>query len=520
MSVPGVRRWWALAAIVISVLTIGFDSTILNVALPTLAAKINASNGDLQWIVDSYILIFAGLLLPAGILGDRYGRKRVLLVGLALFGGASVLAMQATGPATLVVARGLMGIGAATITPIVLAMIPTIFEPRERAKAIGVTTIGLGLGVPLGPLLGGYLIEHFWWGSIFLINIPMAALALVTVAALVPESRDPSPGRLDLTGAALSTAGLVAFVYGIIAGPARGWTDGLVLATILGGLALLAAFVAWQRRVAEPMIDLGLFRRPAFLWAVVASTTASFGMFGLLFALPQDLQVVAGNDAFGTGLRLIPMMLGLVVGARAAERVTGGVGARGAIAAGLTVIAAGLVVGAFTRVGTGYGVIATWLAVVGMGLGLAMAPSLTVILEELPPDRSGMGSSVSQTMRQVGGALGVAILGSVLSSAYTSGLRLPATLPAPAAEAARESVAAAQVVATRLDLPAVLRAGRLSYVHAMDRVLWVCAAVTVVGALLSAWRMPRSAGRASVGAETAPRPADARELGDEHARTA
>jgi predicted MFS family arabinose efflux permease len=294
-----------------------------------------------------------------------------------------------------------------------------------------------------------------------------------------------------------------------------------VLATVLGGLALLAAFVAWQRRTPDPMIDLGLFRRPAFLWAVVASTMASFGMFGLLFVLPQDLQVVAGDDAFGTGLRLIPMMLGLVAGARLAERVTARAGARGAIAAGLTAIAAGLVAGAFTTVDTGYGWVAGWLAVVVTGLGLAMAPSLTVILEELPPARAGMGSSLSQAMRQVGGALGVAVLGSVLSSVYTAGLRLPATLPAPAVQTARESVAAARVVAARLDAPAVLAAARTAYVSAMDRVLWVCAAVTLAGALLVAWRMPRTAGRASVGApEPSPSPAHTPESEDEHARTA
>src|SRR5215467_3112567 len=358
MSVPGARRWWALAAIVLCALTIGFDATILNVALPTLATRIGADNGDLQWIVDSYILIFAGLLLPAGVLADRYGRKRALLAGLALFAGASVVAMTAGGPAALIAARGLMGIGAATITPVALAVIPSIFEPAERARAVAVTTVGLGLGVPLGPLVGGYLINHFWWGSVFAVNIPTAAVAFVAVALLVPESRDPAPGRLDPLGALLVTAGLVSTVYGVIAGPERGWRDGVVLSGLAAGVVLLAAFVDWQRRNPEPMIDLGLFRDRQFLWSALAATIASFAMFGLLFVLPQYLQVVAGHDAFGTELRLIPMMVGLVAGARISEGVTRRRGARGAIAAGLAVIAAGLAAGAFTTVHSGYATVA------------------------------------------------------------------------------------------------------------------------------------------------------------------
>jgi EmrB/QacA subfamily drug resistance transporter len=521
MSVPGVRRWWALAAIVLCALTIGFDATILNVALPTLAAKIGATNSDLQWIVDSYILIFAGLLLPAGVLADRYGRKKALLTGLVLFAGASAVAMSASGPTGLIVARALMGIGAATITPVSLAVIPSIFEPAERARAVGVTTVGLGLGVPLGPLVGGYLINHFWWGSVFAVNIPTAAVAFVAVALLVPESRDPAPGRLDLAGAALVTAGLVSTVYGIIAGPDRGWGDGAVLATLCAGLLLLAAFVAWQRRNPEPMIDLGLFRDRQFLWAALAATVASFAMFGLLFVLPQYLQVVAGHDAFGTGLRLIPMMLGLVVGARVSEGTARRWGARGAIAAGLTVIAAGLATGAFTTVHSGYATVATWLAVVGVGVGLSMAPAMTAVLEVLPAARTGMGSSLSQTLRQVGGALGVAVLGSVLASAYTSALRLPPALPPVAVRTARDSVAAAQAVAAHLGAPGVYDAARLAYLRAMDLVLLICAVAALLGALLVARFLPATAGRGTTAPADLPTgAAGGRESDHEPARTA
>src|SRR6266508_1692629 len=265
MSALGSRRWWALAALGLTVLTIGFDATILNVALPTLATALHASTGALQWMVDAYVLVFAGLLLPMGALGDRFGRKRLILVGLVLFGAASVLATYAGSTGPLIAARAIMGIGAAVLTPIAAAVLPVIFPPQERAKAISFFAIGMGVGVPLGPIIGGYLLKHFWWGSVFLVNVPVVVVALVAVMLLVPESKDPAPPRIDVVG-----------------------------------LLLIAAFVAWERRTAQPMIDLTLFARPRFLWGTVAMTVASFGLFGLLFVLPQYLQAVQGNDALGT----------------------------------------------------------------------------------------------------------------------------------------------------------------------------------------------------------------------------
>src|SRR5690349_652970 len=238
MPALGAKRWWALVAIVLSILTVGFDSTILNVALPTLATSINASTDQLQWIVDAYVLVFAGLLLPMGAFGDRYGRKRLLLIGLALFGSASILAVFAGDAGQLIAARAVMGIGAAILTPVTIAILPVLFEPEERGKAIAVLTMGMGIGLPLGPIIGGVLLRHYWWGSIFLVNVPVALIAMIAVAILVPESKDPHPSPIDIPGALLSTFGLAIFVYGVIEAPSRGWNDGLVIAALAGGLLL------------------------------------------------------------------------------------------------------------------------------------------------------------------------------------------------------------------------------------------------------------------------------------------
>jgi len=489
------RRWWALGALVLSLLTFGFDATILNVALPNLATALHAGTAELQWMIDAYVLVLAGLLLPAGALGDRFGRKAFLLLGLALFGAASVLASYAGGADTVIAARALMGVGAAILTPVTAAVIPTLFPPAERPKAIAFLAIGLGAGVPLGPIIGGYLLRHFWWGSVFLVNVPVVVLAMIAVAVLVPESKDPEPRRVDVVGGLLSTAGMVAFVYAVIAAPEQGWASVRVVAGGLGGLALLVAFVAWERRVAEPMIDLRLFGRPRFLWGSVAGTVASFGMFGLLFVLPLYLQAVRGVDALGTGVRLLPMMAGLIVGARVSERIGARFGARTPIAAGLGLITAGLTLGAWTGVASGYAFVATWLAVTGLGVGLALAPAMDAVLGELPPERSGSGAALTMALRQVGGALGVALLGSLASAVYTGQLDRDAGLPPAAAEASRDSVAGAVAVAARLGDAALAADARQAFAAAMSVVLLACAAVTAVGAVgvLAGLRRPQPA---------------------------
>ncbi len=467
------RRWWALVAIVLSILTVGFDTTILNVALPTLATELHAGTSDLQWLVDAYVLVFAGLLLPMGALGDRYGRRKLLLIGLALFAGASAVAVFASTAGQVIAARAVMGIGAAILTPISLAVLPVLFEPHERGRAIAVTTMGMGLGLPLGPIIGGYLLEHFWWGSIFLINVPVALIAIIAVALLVPESRAAAPRPADIPGGLLSTAGLVLLVYGTIEAPTRGWTDPLVLGTLALGATLLAAFVLVERRRAAPMIDLRLFRRARFAWGTAAGTTASFALFGLLFILPQFLQSVLGHSALGVGLRLLPLIGGLFVGAPLGGRLGN---TRVAVAAGLFVGACGLLLGAWTlQLGTGYGMVATWLAVTGLGIGLALAPAMDAVLGELPRDEAGAGTAVTMTLRQVAGALGVALLGSLASAVYT------------AAAPGLHSIAADAAV------PALAPAARAAFVDAMSAVLLACAAFALLGAALTAIFLPATA---------------------------
>ncbi len=497
MGDPGRRRWWALAAIVLAALTIGFDVTILNVALPTLAADIHASTSELQWIVDAYILVFAGLLLPAGAVGDRYGRRLLILIGLGLFGVASALATFTTDPGQLIAIRAVMGVGAAILTPVTMAVLPVLFPTEDdRRKAIAAVTAATGVGIPLGPLVGGYLLDHFWWGSVFLVNVPVAAVAMLAVVLLIPESRDPSARPVDLPGGVLSTLGLVTLIYGIIEGPSRGWGDGAIVGSLAAGAAILAGFVAWQARARYPMMELDLFRSRRFLYGSVAATVGSFALFGLFFVLPQYLQAVRGNDAFGTGLRLLPMMAGLIVAARASEKVVGGLGNKIPVVAGLLVTAAGLGWGATTGAGTGYGEVAGWLAVIGFGFGMTLTAAMDAVLSALPADRAGTGTGLSQTLRQVGGALGVAILGSVLADTYHA--NLPAGVPA----AARDSISGAVAVAARLGDPALLAAGRQAYLDAMSMVLLVCAAVAVAGAVICAVLLPAAAPAPPLGEES------------------
>jgi len=483
------RRWWVLGALISSVILVGLDSTILNVALPTLAADLGASTAQLQWIVDAFVLVLAGLLLPAGALADRVGRRPVLVGGIVVFTLGSLAAAYSGTATWLIVARAVMGAGAAVILTVPLAVLPSIFEPDERPKAIAGVTVALGLGLPLGPIVGGWLLAHVWWGAVFLINVPLGVLAAVGVAVLLPPSREASPTAIDLPGAVLSTAGLVGVVYAVVEAPSRGWTSTPVLVSGVVGLALLAGFVVRERRTAAPMVDLALLRRPRFTWGTVAATTAMFAMLGLLFVVPLYLQSVRGYDPLGTGLRLLPVILGLVVGAKVGERLTVRLGARIPVVIGLLTIAAGLAWGATLEVGTAYGVLAGWLAVTGAGLGLTITPAMDAVLGEIPEEHRGSGTALTMALRQVGGALGVAVLGSLASAAYTGRLDVGG-LPAPAADAARDSVAGGMAVARALGSRALENDVAGAYVHAMTVVLLTTAGLALAGAVLAALRLP------------------------------
>ncbi|MFJ5729558.1 MFS transporter [Streptomyces paradoxus] len=486
---PDPRRWWALSALVASMLVLGFDLTILNVALPALAGQLGAGTGELQWIVDSYIVVFAALMLPAGMLGDRFGRRRMLVAGLAVFLAGSVCGTLAGTPALVIAARSVMGLGAALVIPLGLSVLPSMFGEEERGKAVAAVSAAMAAGLPLGPLVGGLLLDHYWWGSVFLVNVPMAAFGIVACLLLLPESRDPSAPRVDALSSACSALGLGALVLGIIEAPERGWVSTRVLGAFTVAAVLLTVLVRRQRREVRPMLDLGLLARRAFLWNTLAATLGTFVFSGLLFLLPAYFQEVGGSDAFGTGLRLLPMMAGLMVSARASTALVARLGPRPVVTAGLVVLSCAALLGSRTGPGSGYGFAALWLTVAGLGFGLAMVPAMDAALGGIPTDQAGSGSGLLMTLRQVGGAIGIALLGSLAAGVYRD--RLDTTgLVAPVAGAARESVSGAHAVAERLGLPDLVRSADTAYVDGMGRVLVVCALAALLTALLTALLLP------------------------------
>jgi DHA2 family multidrug resistance protein-like MFS transporter len=497
------RRWWALLAIAASVLVVGLDLTVLNLALPSMAVSLHASTGDLQWIVDAYSLVLAALILPAGLLGDRYGRKRLLLIALVLFGASSLACAYATSVGALIAARAVLGIGAAAIFPLALSVLPVLFDGPDRQRAVAAIGGASMLSFPIGPIVGGYLLDHFWWGSVFLINVPVVIIALVAVAFLLPESRSSARPGIDVAGLAVSTAGLVALTYGFIKAGQDGWGDVTAVVLIAAGVAALALLPLVERRVARrgghPLADLRLFRSADFRWGTILATLISFAMFGLFFALPQYFQDVRGADALGSGVRLLPlvggMLVGMVGGTRLAapKRARDGkpaappaAGPRTIVTAGYLLMAVAMGLGAFTTLGSSTAYTLAWVAVAGLGLGLVMPAAMGIALGALSAERSGAGSALLTAMRQVGSTIGVAILGTVISNSYASGVASAAAgLPAQAAAAVRSSVGAGVAAAGQLGSSSLLEVVRSAFVHGMDLMLWTCGGIAVGCALLA-----------------------------------
>ena len=487
-------RWWALAAIVVSGLVVGLDATVLFTALPTLSTKLGATTSDLQWISAAYTLALGGFLLIGGVLGDHYGRRRMLLVGLLLFGVASVVASQMTTAVGLIGMRAVMGIGAAFIIPLGLSILPSMFSEEERSRAVAATAAGAFLGLPLGPLVAGFLLTHYAWGTIFLINAPVVVIALVGIWFLVPESKDPNPQRIDWVGAFLSAAGVTAVVYAVIEEPAVGWTNARVLAGLVGGVILLLAFVAWDLRVPEPFVDMRLFRNLRFTWATIAFMVTGFALFGVMFILTPYLQIVQGSDAQATGLKLLPLIGAVIVGAGLGNRVAARLGARVGIPAGLGITTIGVVILSRASADTGYGLVAVALAIAGLGLGTALPTALDTVLSTLPASQTGVGSALTRTLQQVSASFGVAILGSILTSAYQSSIAShTAGLPAAARDAVYGSVAGATAVASHLPptlAGPLVHAAHVAYAEGMDLVMLVSAGVLLVAAIVIALFMP------------------------------
>ena len=484
-----------LGALVLAVLAVGVDGTVLSVALPTLSKALHASESDLQWFSSGYFLVLAAAMLPAGLLGDRYGRKKVLVASLALFGAGSVACAYSTSVAEFMAARVLVGLAGAGLMIMAFSAVTVMFAKQERPKAVGLMAGATFLAFPIGPILGGWLLTNYWWGWVFLINVPVIALGSAAVSALLPESREAQRPGLDLVGVAASVAGLVVVTYGLIKAGQDGWGDLGALALMVAGLVLLVGFFAWERRLTrqpggQPLIDLGLFASASFTWGVVLAVVPVLAMLGILFTMPQYFQGVLGTSAMGSGLRLLPLVAGLIIGAVPAAQVARLAGAKVAVAAGFVLLAAGLLLGALTSVGSSGLFVASWMVVAGMGTGIAMATAMSAALVELSEDKSGVGSAVLQAVNKTGGPFGIAVLGSVLSAGYLGRLDLSG-LSATAAAAVRQSVFGGVAVAHEIRSASLLRSVDAAFVHGMDQALLVSAGIAVVGAVLTVVFLPK-----------------------------
>ena len=413
------RRWAILGVLVVSLLVVVLDNTVLNVAMRTLADPVHglgATQSELEWAINSYTLVFAGLLFSFGVLGDRWGRKRMLLTGLVLFGLASLLSAYAQDPGQLIAARAFMGLGGAAIMPVTLSIISNVFDPRERPKAIGIWAGSVGLAVAIGPMLGGFLLEHFWWGSVFLINVPIVLLGLVAVSILVPESRDPKPGRLDVVGVLLSVVGLVALTYGIVDGGEHGFDQPGVWAWILGGVVVLASFICWESRTSHPSLDVKLFRDGRFSASIATIGLVFFASMGTFFFAGFYLQVVRDLSPMQAGAMFLPFAVGQMVFAPLSTTFVKRFGIKAVSAVGHR---AGRRSASRSMRTFQLDTPLWWVAVVFLAMGAGMAnvmpPATNTIMATLPREKAGVGSAISNTVRQVAAALGVAVLGSVVA---------------------------------------------------------------------------------------------------------
>jgi EmrB/QacA subfamily drug resistance transporter len=484
------RRWYALGVLCLSLLVISVDNSILNVALPTIVRELGATGSDLQWIVDAYVIVFACLLLTAGALGDKFGRRGALSFGLIMFGACSALASFATTPGMLVAARGLMGIGAAFIFPTTLSILTNTFTGSERARAIGVWAGVTGLGIAIGPTVGGLLVENFSWGAVFLINVPICLAALVLGHFFVPTSRDPENRALDPVGAGLSIIALVGLLYAIIQAPTLGWTATPVVGSFVVGLLFLSLFAVWELRTSSPMLDLRVFENPRFSAASSVITLSTFALFGAIFLLTQYFQFVLGYSPLKSGILSMPVAVGLMVTAPNAPKLVSRWGTKNVVVLGLGINAIGLLLFASNTIMSTLVGGALVRGMVGVGVGFTSAPATESIMGSLPPSRAGVGSAVNDTTRQVGGAMGIAVLGSTFLALYHHFVAHTTKLSGVAAAGLHDSVGSALSVARRLPHEQAVRVvdvARGAFIDAMRLTYPIAAAVVLMAALI-AWR--------------------------------
>jgi EmrB/QacA subfamily drug resistance transporter len=503
------RRRQILLVLCLSLLVVVIDNTILNTALPTLARVLHAGTSSLQWITDAYTLCFAALLIPAGALGDRYGRRRSLLGGLAVFALGSVVAAFASGTGMLIGARVVMGLGAAFVMPATLSILNAVFPPKERPQAIAAWSAVTGIGIVIGPTLGGLLLSHFWWGSIFLINVPLVAVALAGVMLTVPETAEPSVHRLDILGTVLVGGALFAIVDAIIEAPDRGWTGAMTLAEIAAGFAALGIFAWWELRTAHPLVDLRIFTSRAFSTAAAAVTVIFFALFGSLFVLTQYLQLVHGYSPLSAGLRALPFAFAIGAMSPVSPILAKRFGTRLVIPAGMALMGLGLLDLSTVGVHTSYPPMALAIAIMGAGMGMVMAPASTTIMTTVPAHQAGAGSAINDTIREVGGALGIAVVGSLAAAVYRSRLThvlVAQHAPGLVVHVATGSVAAADITGRQVGGAAgseLVAAAHSAFVNAMAMGVRVAAGVALVSAVAAIFALPRR--RNPVVAET-PRP--------------
>ena len=493
------RRWMILVVLCFSLLVIVLDNSILNVALPTIQKDLNASSSDLQWIVDSYTLVFAGLLLTAGSLGDRFGRRGALQIGFVLFGIGSIASALVGSSGALIGTRAFMGIGGALIMPATLSIITNVFPAHERPKAIGAWAGVAGLGGALGPLTGGFLVQRFYWGSVFLVNIPIVIVGVIAGFILIPTSRDPHAPRLDPLGAVLSIVSLSVILYAIIEAPDQGWGSSSTLTKLAVGIVLLAAFIGWELKTDHPMLDVRFFEKPRFTAAAGAITLVFFAMFGSLFLQTQYFQFVLGYSPLETGIRMLPFAAAMMITAPMSSKIVQRFGTKYTVAIGLGLVTIGLVALTGLQVDTPYGNIFWRLMLMSAGMGLTMAPATESVMGSLPIFKAGVGSAVNDTTRQIGGALGVAIVGSVLATTYSDRMGpILSTLP-PAASAAGNSIGAAQAIANSLPAQmagvaaALTAASKAAFVTALHQGVLVAAAATALGVIIVLLFLPARA---------------------------
>lgn len=495
------RRWAILPVLCLSLFIVVVDNTIVNVALPTLSRELSATTSQLQWIVDAFSIVFASLLLVFGNLGDRFGRKGMLQVGLLVFAGTSAVAAFATTAGGLIAARAAMGIGAAMVFPATLAILTNVFaDPVERAKAIGVWSAVSGLAVALGPLSGGVLLQHFWWGAIFLVNLPVVAVAVGTGWRLIPRTRDPEAGRLDPVGLVVSAAAVVLLVFTVIESPRYGWRSPRTITGFVVTAALLTGFVLWELRRDHPMLDVRVFRNSRFSAASTSIAIAFFGLFGFIFLITQYFQIVRGYSTLSAGVHTLPFAIAAGLMAPVAARLAIRFGTKVVVTGGLLLMSVGFwIASTFTATTSFWGPVILGIVLIAAGLTSTSAPSTDAIVGALPKDKAGVGAAMNDTTRELGGTLGVAVVGSVFSSVY--GPRLVERLagipiPAGALNAARESVQAAAVIAERAPTaarPGIVDAAVTAFMDGFQAGSRVVAITALIGAGIAAALLPARA---------------------------